>query len=100
MPFYRGMLGSHSWVSNRAGRGKKKRLRRKEATGIGDKDIFTVIFNIIKDSNKLKLFIIFKAQPESKVRENHRRTVACELKNLDPDAAGDECPPEDKVLLA
>ena len=55
---------------------------------------------ITKDVKKLKLFIIFKAQPESKVRENHRRTVACELNNPDPDAAGDECAPEDKVLLA
>ena len=100
MPFYRGMLGSHSWVANRAGRGKKKRLRRQEATGIGDKEIFTVKVNIVKDGNKLKIFIIFNTQPESEVRENHRSIVAHELKNVMPGAAGNNCPLEDKVFLA
>ena len=82
------MLVSHSWADNWVRKSKKGTLLRKEHAGRGEKDRFSVQVTITKDVKKLKLFIIFKDQPENDVRENHRSVVTHELKNLTPDVAG------------
>ena len=74
------MLDSLSWAANGFDRVKKSELCTKSTAGRGERDRFTTKVTITKDKKKLRTFIIFKGQPESRLRENHRSVVAHELK--------------------
>ena len=80
VPFYRDMVGMHSW-SKTCARGKHREEHRAQVvTGSGDKDQFMVRLSIAKDGTKLLPCIMFKGAAFNGTRKYHRNTVACELK--------------------
>ena len=99
IPFYRDMAGSCSWTQKGEGGGGKRDSRGQLATGGGEKDRFTVQITCCKDGTKLPPFIIFKAKPADGRREFATNTVAHELRNREPDNAGNEHPTDEEACL-
>ena len=78
-PFYRDMVGMHSWKKNGAGSKNKRDFRGPFGTGGDEKDRFTVQFSIAKDGTKLTQHATFKGAPFDRNREHHRRTVTNDM---------------------